>query len=91
VKKSMKLSFRALWVGAVLACLAVIGHADEAAEADEVKDVTDAKGGQALVERLTALRPGIPIEQVRETPSTVPRMVSICSPETCTSSPTPAW
>lgn len=68
MKKSMKLSFRALWVGAVLACLAVIGHADEAAEADEVKDVTDAKGGQALVERLTALRPGIPIEQVRETP-----------------------
>jgi thiol:disulfide interchange protein DsbC len=66
VNTSMKLSCRVRWLGLLLAGLVVIGHADEAADANEAAD--EVKGGAALVERLTALRPGIPIEQVRETP-----------------------
>lgn len=62
VKKSMKLSCRVRSLGLLLMSLAMIGHADEAA------DGNSAEGGSALVERLTALRPGIPIEGVRATP-----------------------
>lgn len=62
MSKSMKLSCRGRWWGLLFMGMTVIGHADEAADANV------AQGGSALVERLTALRPGIPIEGVRETP-----------------------